>query len=190
MSLTPALPRLNLLASPKTHKLQAFLDVYRHICTFDIIWDTNLIAIPDASPAQIQDLTQRKSDYPKVQTTLRSMELGSDPYLEVTIENNHSDKYAHVILAHGRTNDGTRRIGICEFRQCRSLSAGGLVGPLIACGVVGYFSPAAGIIGFITKVAADYALSKQDVSAVVTIKELVRAGFLRLNETNMQLSLP
>ncbi|CAF1324323.1 unnamed protein product [Adineta ricciae] len=70
MSLTQVLPGLNILAAPGTHKLQAFLDVYRHISTFDIKWDTNLIAISDASLAQIQDLIRRKSDYPKVQTAL------------------------------------------------------------------------------------------------------------------------
>ncbi|CAF1053918.1 unnamed protein product [Rotaria sordida] len=165
------------------------MDVYRHLSTFDIKWDTNLIAIPEASHGQIQDLIRRKSDYPKVQQALRSMELGNGPYLEITIEDHQSDKYAHVILAYGRTKTGLRRVAICEFRQCSSLSAGGLLGTMVVYGVVGHINPAAGILTFIAKVAADYAISKQDVSVVVAIKELVRAGFLRVDETTMQIQL-
>jgi hypothetical protein len=51
-------------------------------------------------------------------------------------------------------------------------------------------NPAVGIISFTAKVASDYALSTHDVSIIVAIKELVHAGFLRLNETTMQLELP
>ncbi|CAF0829850.1 unnamed protein product [Rotaria sordida] len=73
------------------------------ICRRSILnGDTNLIAIPEASHGQIQDLIRRKSDYPKVQQALRSMELGNGSYLEITIEDHQSDKYAHVILAYGR----------------------------------------------------------------------------------------
>ncbi|CAF0949958.1 unnamed protein product [Rotaria sordida] len=117
------------------------------------------------------------------------MEFGNGPYLEITIEDHQSDKYAHVILAHGRTKTGSRRVAICEFRQCSSLSAGGLLGTMVVCGVIGHINPAAGILTFIAKVAADYAISKQDVSVVVAIKELVRAGFLRMDETTMQIQL-
>ncbi|CAF1324341.1 unnamed protein product [Adineta ricciae] len=77
-----------------------------------------------------------------------------------------------------------------ESPYVNSGSAGGLLGSVIVGGVFVYLNPAVGIISLITKLAADYALSKQDVSVVVAIKELVRAGFLKLNETNMQLSLP
>ncbi|CAF4501048.1 unnamed protein product [Rotaria sp. Silwood2] len=183
------LHEINLLASPASQRLQAFMDVYRHISTFDIKWETNLIAIPEASHEQIQNLIRRKSDYPKVQEALQSMELGDGPYLEITIEDNQSDKYTHVILAHGRTNTGVRRIAICEFRQCSGISGGGLMGTMAACGVIGYFNPAVAILAFIAKVAADYAISKQDVSVIVAIKELVRAGFLRLDETTMRIQL-
>lgn len=181
---------LNLIASPSHHRLQQFMEVYRHISTFDIKWDTNLVSMPEASREQIQDLITRKMGYPKVQQALRSMELGDGPYLEITIEDNQSDKYAHVLLAYRRTRTGLRRVALCEFRQCSSLSVGGLVGNIVACGVIGYFNPAAGILAFIAKVAADYAISKQDVSVIVAIKELVRAGFIRLNETTMQIELP
>ncbi|UJR07495.1 hypothetical protein I4U23_011784 [Adineta vaga] len=78
---------------------------------------------------------------------------------------------------------------VCEFRQCSSISTDGFVGTAVACGVVGFFNPALGVIAFVAKVAADYAISKQDMSIIVAIKELVRAGFLRLNETTMQIQL-
>ena len=180
---------LNLLTSPSQQRLQKSMDVYRHVSTFDIQWDTNLISIPDASREQIQDLIQRKAGCPKVQQALRSMELGDSPYLEVTIEDNQSDKYAHVALAHGRTRNGSRRITISEFKQCSSFSAGGLFGTVVASIVIGWMNPALGIIAFIAKLAADYAISKQDVSVIVAIKELVRAGFIRLNESTMRIEL-
>ena len=184
-----SLHEVNLLAPPNTQRLHAFMDAYRHVSTFDIKWETNLIAIPEASPEQIQNLIQRKAGYPKVQEALKSMELGDSPYLEITIEDNQSDKYAHVILAHRRMNNGIRRLAICEFRQCSHVSGGGLLGSAVVCGVIGYFNPAAGILAFVAKVAADYAISKQDVSVIVAIKELVRAGFLRLDEKTMRIEL-
>lgn len=184
-----SLQGLNLLSTPAQHRLQGFMEAYRHISTYDIKWDTNLIAIPQASREQIQDLIQRKANYPKVQQALRSMELGEGPYLEITVEDNQSDKYAHVILAHGRTIHGSRKIAVCEFRQCSSFSAGGFIGTVVASGVIGFINPAAGILAFIAKIAADYAISKQDVSVIVAIKELVRAGFIHLNENTMQVKL-
>ncbi len=179
-----------MLASSSSYRLHAFMNVYRHISTFDIKWETNLISIPEASHEQIENLIQRKFNYPKVQDALRLMDLGNSSYLEIAIEDNQCDKYAHVILAHRRTENGMRQLIICEFRQCNSLSVGGLIGTFLTAGAISWMNPAVGIISFTAKVASDYALSTHDVSIIVAIKELVHAGFLRLNETTMQLELP
>jgi hypothetical protein len=184
-----SLHEINLLASASAQRLQAFMDVYRHISTFDIKWETNLISIPEASHEQIQKLIQIKSDYPKVQQALQLMESGDGPYLEITIDDNQNDKYAHVILAHRRTKNGVRRVAICEFRQSSSFSVGGLAGTLVMSSVIGFINPPTGIATFIGKVAFDYAVSKKDVSVIVAIKELAQAGLLRLDEATMRIEL-
>ncbi len=175
-----------------SYRLQSFMNVYRHISisTFDIKWDTNLISIPEASYEKIENLIQRKLNYPKVQDALRLIDLGNSSYLEIAIEDNQSDKHVHVILAHRRTENGMRQLIICEFRQCSSLSVGGLIGTILTAGAISWINPAVGILSFTAKVAADYALSKHDVSIIVATKELVHAGFLRLNGTTMQIELP
>jgi hypothetical protein len=183
------LDEINLLASPSSQRLYAFMEVYRHISTFDIKWETNLISIPEASHEQVQNLIQRTSNYPKVQNALQLMDLGDGAYLEITIEDNQSDKYAHLILAHKRTKNGVRRVVICGFKQTSNLSVNGLLGTLVVSSVIGFFNPPIGIVAFIGKVAIDYGVSKKDVSVIVAIKALVAAGFLRLDESTMRVEL-
>jgi hypothetical protein len=79
---------------------------------------------------------------------------------------------------------------MCGFRQDSNLNVGGLIGTLAVSSVISFIHPPAGIVAFIGKVAFDYGMSTKDVSVIVAIKELVHAGFLRLNETTMRIELP
>jgi hypothetical protein len=119
-----------------------------------------------------------------VQQALRLLLAGNSPYLEVLIEENTNDRFEHIILVRGQTGD-TRKIAICEFKQCRSLSLKGCLITLGASGLLAYYNPAIGIAILLSKIAVDVFASMKDVSVVAALKALQGAGLIRINNNTI-----
>jgi L-lactate permease len=128
-------------------------------------------------------------EYPRVQEALRIILLGTGPYLDVFIEDNMEKNYGHIILAYG-IRCGSRKIVICEFNQCRSVS---IVGVLLTLGVSAAFctfwNPSKALIFLLVKCACDYGLTKKDVAVVATMCYLKANGLIGI-DNNGRVSLP
>ncbi len=115
--------------------------------------------------------------------------LGNGPYLDVIIDDNMKRNFGHIILAYG-VRCGSRKIFICEFNQCRSVS---IYGVLLTLGLSAsfwvYLNPSWGLIFILAKCACDFGLTKKDVAVVVTLCYLEANGLIRIDNSGT-VSLP
>jgi hypothetical protein len=163
----------------------AFLSVYSHLSTLSIRWRTDLIVIPNANDRQIRNLMEDYGQYPKVQAALRNLMEGDSSYLRIVVDDRISSKLGHVIMAYEKKHE-TRKIAICEFEQCASISILGVLCTFGLSGLAFYYRNATPIQIFLAvcaKLGADYGLSKKDVAIIACIKHLQHAGLLTLNTT-------
>ena len=179
-----AAPVHNLLKS-KDINWHSFIQMYNHISAVEIRWSTQLSQMVAASQEQIDMLIDELmvAGYPTAATALRRHSRGSEPCLDVVVDDHQHDKMSHVILVYRRElvrGVEARRVCLLRFKQATSISYVGLC-LAMGIGAVSLMLGAptgAAAAAFMGKLALDFGVSKKDVAIVAAIKELQSLGLL------------
>ncbi|CAF1037234.1 unnamed protein product [Didymodactylos carnosus] len=176
----------NYLTDLKFHKFQ---NIYGQISTIKINWQLYQTNIDNASDKQIEILINQKHNYPKLQDALKLMKAGDENklFLNIIIEDNNANNYAHVLIAHRKVGK-CRDICLYQIKQSKAFNMVGVVACTAITSVAYSTSPWYAVAAILTKLALDFQISQADTRIIHVLKTLEETNIIRITSDEIILN--